>query len=691
MRTIIPLLTWFFIFSVSLSLSEEGMYPLSEIDKLDLRKEGMQLSAKDIFNEGEVSLIDAIVNLSGCTGSFVSDKGLILTNHHCAYRAIQEASSSRNDYLQDGFRSESLAEEIPAAGYTVRITESYRDVSDDVLGAVHDTMTAAQRRSAIEKKMKSIEVQAEEDYPGKRASVAEMFTGKSYVLFLYTYLKDVRLVYAPPQSIGNFGGDIDNWEWPRHNADFSLMRAYVGPDGRPAPFDSANVPYQPETFLQINPDGVQKNEFAFMLGYPGRTYRHRSSYFLGYLQDKYMPFVKDWYQWQINLMQNVDSNKDMALKLDSRIKSLANTEKNYRGKLKGMRELNLVQKRRQQEKKLQNFVEQNDQLNHQYGDVLSSIEQIYEDRRASLEHDLILDYLRRSVYALYFANHIHKSAIERQKDDLDREWAYMDRNFDRTKIYIKSRLGRYNEKVDQAVLLKLLQKAANLPDDQRITVLDSLFALDSGMQTARKKVEEAYEYDRFFQEDYLMNHLALPPDTLAELKNPFVNWMLALNAEYEKLKGKRDHWSGQMTTLSAQLVNMKKAFLKKDFVPDANGTLRLTYGKIRGYSPSDAVYYEPITTLKGVMEKNTGQKPFNAPDRLKTLYDQKRFGKYKSDDPEGLPVCILYSMDTTGGNSGSPVLNAKGQLIGLNFDRAFEATINDFAWDESYSRSIGVD
>ena len=259
--------------------ADEGMYPISEIAHLNLTAKGLEMDPLDIFNSEKTCLIDGICRVNGCTGSFVSPTGLIITNHHCAYRAIQSASSTEHDYLADGFQAKTQADEIPATGYTVRVTESFVDVSQSVLSVVQPDMSFIDRTKAISRRRKELEKQAETENPGARAEVAEMFTGKTYVLFLYTYIKDVRLVFAPPSSIGNFGGDVDNWEWPRHTGDFSFMRAYVAPDGSTADYSPDNVPYKPKRFIQVAPQGANEGDYVMLLGYPGRTARHKTSSF----------------------------------------------------------------------------------------------------------------------------------------------------------------------------------------------------------------------------------------------------------------------------------------------------------------------------------------------------------------------------------------------------------------------------
>ena len=323
--------------------ADEGMFPISELDRLNLAEKGLQLTPEQIFNPDETCLVDGICRVNGCTGSFISPRGLIITNHHCAYRAIQSASTPEHDYLANGFIPEQPGQEIPAPGYTVRVTESFEDVSDQVLAATEPGMSFADRTKAIERRCKEIEKQAETDTPGARAEVAEMFTGKTYVLFLYTYIKDVRLVFAPPSSIGNFGGDIDNWEWPRHTGDYSFMRAYVAPDGSTADYSPDNVPYQPKRFIQVAPEGANQGDYVMLLGYPGRTARHKTASFLEYEQNIRLPYVVDWYGEQIRMMEAAGKeDRGIALKLSSRIKSLANVEKRSRGQLKGLTRANIV-------------------------------------------------------------------------------------------------------------------------------------------------------------------------------------------------------------------------------------------------------------------------------------------------------------------------------------------------------------
>ncbi|MBN1154768.1 S46 family peptidase [candidate division KSB1 bacterium] len=690
--TIIALVIISFTFQHKLG-AEEGMYPMSEIHKLELKSKGLEIDVLDIYNPGGISLIDGICKLDGCTGSFVSPHGLILTNHHCAYGAIQTASSEEHDYISNGFLARDRSEEIQAKGYTVRITESYRYVSKDVLSVIKKDMDYGDRTKAIEKKIKAIIKRAESKNPGKRAEVSEMFIGKTYILFIYTYLKDIRLVYAPPRSIGEFGGDIDNWEWPRHTGDFSFMRAYVAPDGSPAEYSANNVPFQPKNYLKVQPEGVEEGDFVFIFGYPGRTYRHQTSHYLDYEYNKRMPYVVDLYSWQNQLM--LDMGKDdrsIAITLADRIKGRDNTIKNYQGKLKGIRRLNLIDVWREREKALQSYIDQDAGRKERYGSLLQNIGQVYEEIQTTSDRDLLLDYLKRNVTMFNLASTIYESSIERKKDDLEREADYMDRNFDRTVKNSILSLKSYHQPTDMQFMKKFLNDALVLPACMSI---QPLWNIASGQTPEINNIDEflnnAYETTQLDEEAFLTDAFKLSTKELLKINDPFISIADKLYPIYKDLREVRQNRKGKIDELHSQLVDVKKEFMEKEFIPDANSTLRFTYGQIKGYSPADAVYYHPITTVQGVLEKTTGVEPFDSPNRLVDLIRDRNFGRFNHEKLGGVPTCILYDMDTTGGNSGSPVLNARGEMVGINFDRAYDATINDYAWNANYSRSIAVD
>ncbi len=669
--------------------ADEGMYPLSEIPRLNLQEKGLKIDPALIFDPSRHSLLFAVVQM-GATGSFISEEGLIITNHHVAFGAIQAVSTPEKDYLKNGFLARTRAEEIPAPGRTARITESFRDVSAEVLSAVKKNMGYADRTRAIEQQIKKIVAEAEKANPGKRAEVAEMFPGKSYWLFIYTDLKDLRLVYVPPLAIGNFGGEDDNWMWPRHTGDFTLMRAYVAPDGSPAEYHPNNVPFKPKTYLKVNPAGAKEGDFVFLLGYPARTFRHLPASYLAFEQNIRMPAVADWYEWQINLMSEMSrTGREVALKHDARIKSLANTMKNYRGKLASLRKLNYLAMKRQEENALQEFIQSDPKRRAAYGQVLPALEKIYGELALEYPRTSILENLRRSVLLFQNAIAVVEAAYERQKPDLERSPAYMDRNFSQTRqrIALTLRTSFYLP-TDIAVFKQLLKKALALPAHQKIEALNQLFPEGGNLDEA---VENLFMSSRISEPEFINNLWSAKPEEIKQIDDPLLKLALSLYPEYRKLEELNKARKGQLDELQAKLVDVRQEFLGRQFIPDANGTLRLTYGRVEGYEPRDAVYYKPFTTIQGIMEKTTGAEPFNTPEALLQLISQKNYGQFIHPELDTVPVCLLYSTDTTGGNSGSPVINADGQLVGVNFDRTWEATINDFVWSRRFSRSIGVD
>lgn len=667
---------------VSFARAEEGMYPVSEIGGLGLADQGLKLAAEEIFNADRTCLVDGICKVNGCTGSFVSPRGLIITNHHCAYRAIQSSSSTGNDYLRDGFQAKSLGDEIPAQGYTVRITESFQDVSDQVLSAITPEMSYTERTKAIEQRQKELEKAAEKERVGQRAEVAEMFAGKTYVLFRYTYIKDVRLAFAPPASVGNFGGEVDNWQWPRHTGDFSFMRAYVAPDGSSAEYSKENVPYRPKRFIQVEPRGVDEGDYVMLIGYPGRTARHKTASFLKYEQQVRLPYVVDLYQWQIEQMQQASKgDRAVALKHSSRMKGLANVEKRSRGQLKGLVRKNIVATRAAAESELQAFINSDDNRRKKYGTLLQDIAAVYAEMESN-QHEMDIQNIHSASRLMYFAFTIYDSAVERQKVDVERETPYMDRNIDLTRRRLMLAVKDYHAPTDHLILKGMLTRVRSAGDKTK-DIADQLPTEDS--------LADLYAKTSLGDPEFIQSCFEQTPDQLAAMKDPALSAIIRLYPKYLELREQSKSREGKLDQLYGNLVTVKQEYLKQKFVPDANATLRLTYGHVKGYSPEDAVYKSPITTLGGAVAKATGVEPFVLPQSIIDKHTQRDFGQFMHPKLKDVPTAILYDTDTTGGNSGSPILNGEGRLVGVNFDRAFEATINDFAWNESYSRSIGVD
>jgi hypothetical protein len=405
-----------------------------------------------------------------------------------------------------------------------------------------------------------------------------------------------------------------------------------------------------------------------------------------------MPYVANLFEWQIATMEEIGkTDRAVALKHDARIKGLANTMKNYRGKLLGMKRLHLVDAKFEEEKPLQQFIESDAKRKELYGTVLEDIGKIYREMSDWAPSELVLDYLRGSSVMLGCGFTIYESALELQKPDLERLSSYTERNLANTKRALSQALQNYYEPTDKALLKHMLMQAANLLEMQRIPAIDEILKVGSAEQAIDRFIQTAYAQSKLNDEKIVMDSFGKKPAEVEQMDDPFVRLARALYRTYLKLRETRQRRDGALSKLSALLVDVKQQFQKTSFIPDANSTLRLTFGRIKGYSPADATYYKPITTLTGVIEKNTGEDPYATPEKVIDLYKSKNFGRYRNAKLNDVPVAILYNMDTTGGNSGSPVLNSRGELVGVNFDRAFEATINDYAWSDSYSRSIAVD
>lgn len=678
-----------FIF-FSAKMPEEGMYPLSELKKVDLKKAGLRISQTELYNPDGISLIDALVNVGGCTGSFVSETGLIITNHHCAFSAVQLASTPEKDYLTNGFVAAAKEEEVEAKGLTCRITESYEDVSARVLEGIEKFSDPAERLKAINEKIAGIVKDEEEKDKTIKAEVSEMFIGKTYVLFRYKTILDVRLVYVPRRTIGEFGGESDNWIWPRHTGDFSFLRAYVAPDGSPAKYSPDNVPFKPKRFLRVNPNGVNEGDFVFILGYPGRTFRHRPSQFLEQQERFTLPYISELYEWQNQqMMETSEGSKELELKQATRIKRNANVLKNYKGKLKGLHALKLVEKKKQEELELQKFINKDPELKNKYGSLLGDIDKLYQEMFSDAKREMWYGQIYNSSNLLSVANQLVNFRQKMLEESPEEQSAYFADHVSRIQNSIRGIYETYVPETDRRLLRRMIADANNLPGNQRVWVIDKHIKgnnVEGSVNTLMKKLFSTKLDNPAFVENILKDR-----EKFLKLKDPMLSFASDLAEQGAELALFRQRREGTLNRLMADYVDVKMKFKKTSFIPDANSTLRLTYGYVRGYNPADAVYMAPVTTLTGLTQKGSKEGDYELSPVIYDLYEKKDFGRFKSTKLNDVPVAFLYNLDTSGGNSGSPVMNDKGELVGVNFDRAFEATINDYAWNEAYSRSIGVD
>lgn len=668
-------------FSLSI-YAEEGMFPLSELKNLDLKKAGLRMDVNDLYNPDGVSLIDALVRIGGCTGSFISKEGLIITNHHCVYGAVAEVSDTVNNYLKNGFHAATREKEIPVKNLTVKITMSYKDISDSILFPVANITDATKRLDSIRSVISRIEKEENKKDTTLSSEISEMFVGKTYVLFKYKIIKDIRLVYVPPVTIGNFGGETDNWVWPRHTGDFSIVRAYVDSSGSAANYSEKNIPFHPKNILKINPSGVNENDFVFILGYPGRTMRHHPSQFLEYQQKYVLPFTSGINDWQIDEMLKLGKNNvAKELRFTGKIKGLANVSKNYKGKIQGLSRTNIIQQKKSDEEELKKLD----------GKLFEEIDKTYQAVFDNAQKDLwLVQLFGNSNFGVLSQFVLPVSQLISSKTKDEKEKIFKNEKQQLEKIF-SERYANMDLDFEKALMKKLLGDAMELSANQQPAALKEIF--NNGM--SEKKINETVE--KLFSKTKLKNWEGMKktadtkPQKLFSASDVLLAFYKKFYKDYLEAQRRKKEFDAQMSLLMPKLLEVKAKYQNKNFIPDANSTLRLTYGYVKGYEPEDAVYQKPFTTLKGEIEKGTASGDYEIFPAVKQLYSERNFGKYISPQLNDVPLCLLYNLDTTGGNSGSPIMNANGELIGVNFDRAFSATINDYAWNEKYSRSIAVD
>jgi hypothetical protein len=662
---------------------DEGMFPLSELRNLDLKKLGLKIRPQELYNPSGTSLIDAIVRVGGCTGSFVSEEGLIVTNHHCAFGYVAAISDTAHDYISNGFLASTRQQEQPAKGLVCRITASYEDVSSLVLAGTAAITDPGERVKKINQNIRWVQDSQNRANPTLSCEISEMFTGRTYVLFRYRLLKDVRIVYVPARSIGEYGGEKDNWVWPRHAGDFAFLRAYVAPDGSVAEYNEKNIPYQPAKILKVNPAGVKENDFVFVLGYPGRTYRHKPAAFYRYHQEYMLRYISDLYDWEIEKLEAMGKeNKAVEIRYAGTIKSLANVTKNYKGKLQGFRRAGLTAKKYEEENMLQQYINADAKRKAEFGNVIPRINALYDEIIRFAPRNLWYDQIYNIAPMLAVAATIdnYRDAYSELKTKEEKE-AFRSKQQKRMKDLFYAFIAKFDESFERESLAKMVKDARGFNKENEVSAISNLTVEEINSIYSKTKIGNKEEIGKLMDEDW---------DKLFGMNDPLIELASSLNAEINLHDAEDKAREGELNQLMAKYVDAKAMWKNGTFVPDANGTLRFTYGHVKGYSPNDAEYHKPFTTIRGVVEKEDG-KDWELMQVIKDLYAKRDFGSLIYPLLNDVPVNILYDLDTTGGNSGSPILNASGELIGVNFDRAYTATINDYAWNESYSRSVGVD
>jgi hypothetical protein len=679
------------------ALADEGMWLLESIPQLpldDLRSQGLRLSPEQLYTPSGNGIAYAVVRVGGGTGSFVSPEGLIITNHHVAFTAIQRQSTPEKDYLTEGFYAPTREEELPAIGYQVYILQSSEDVTSRVLQTIHERMSDLERYQAIENASK--EMIREGEASGEvKCEVASMDEGRQYYLLTYIQIRDVRLVYAPPRSIGDFGGEIDNWMWPRHAGDFAFMRAYVAPDGSYADYSAQNVPYHAKTYLKLSPAGSNDGDFVMLLGYPGKTERHESSYAM-------IKMVEHDYPWDISTRRDLIAILDSAsaqdssvgIRLSSRIKGLNNYLKKNQGMLKGFKRTDILQQKKDEERSLQTVLSRMPELSSRSGDVLPGLDSLFKRYRNLEDKNLIVKWMTSHCEFLSFACTIYKWSLEREKSDQDREPGYQDRDSADARRKLEDAQVNLVPAVDKRILVYFLERALRLPKGQKVRAIERIMediADCDKSDILKEYAEDLYRNSKLGLKGERLKMFSLSRQELEKLNDPFIDFAMQLEPERDELQNREKEFSGGLTRLQPKFIMAQAEHTGKELYPDANRTMRFNYGQVEGYSPRDAVYFEPMTTLSGVIQKDTGEEPFDVRPELRSAFADKDFGSYGDSRLGDVPVDFLTTCDVTNGNSGSPVMNGKGELVGLVFDGNYESIVSDFVFEPDLTRTINVD
>ena len=683
-----------FILSSCLSVSaDDGMWMPHQMSELDLKAFGLQMNPTDLYKKDGSGLMSAVVSLGGGTGEFVSKDGLILTNHHVTFGALQRASDTEHDYIQNGFIAWDREQEIPAPGYIADVLLGYEDVTAKMTTAIKPNMSYRQKYDALDKIEKKLIAAAEKAGKDIRCRIASMYSGNKYYLFKFKRMQDIRIVYAPPRDLGNFGGEIDNWMWPRHTCDFAFLRAYVSKDNIGVEYNRDNVPYQPKSIIKISLEGVKDGDFTFVMGYPGRTYRNYTLPELLNDLDRMKQGIQSRKEIIAFFEDAGQDNKAVEIKYASKVKGLYNGLKNYRGKLEGMEKISLVQKKKAQQLQFTEWVNADPKRQNRYGSILEKVKIFMEKYKQFNKKNQRLSQLTSSYYGstvLSQAYLIYRAVQERQKPDLEREPNFQDRNFERLKLGIKLAERGYDLETDKAYFKHQLKKMFESPISEVPAVFKDIIFKKS-MKAQDEYVDELFAKTTVADPEKRLQYIEMSPGELEKLYDPMIQLSAELEKEIEVLRE-------ESKSLSQERLELKKAYLDavlkmKDskIAPDANGTIRFTYGNVEGYRPRDATYYRPLTSLKGVIEKDTGEFPFHVPGKLKELHLAKNFGRYTDKQLNSVPACFLNTTNVTGGNSGSPTLNAKGEQVGIIFDMTYESVIGDYYVIPELQRTISVD
>jgi len=695
MKNSILTLLLFVSFLFGKSFAHEGMWIplfLGELNEAQMKQMGLKLSAEDIYSINQASLKDAIVIFGrGCTGEVISDQGLVLTNHHCGYGAIQSHSSIDHDYLTHGFWAMNKSEELPNPGLTVTFLVEMREVTKEILEGISNDMSEIDRNLKLEENTRRLKEKNAMDN-GIDVKIKPFFSGNRYFMFFHEVYKDIRLVGAPPSNIGKFGGDTDNWMWPRHTGDFSMFRIYANKDNKPAIYSKDNVPYKPKKYLKISLQGVEKDDFTFVYGYPGRTQEYLVSDAVKMITEVENPIKIKLRTIRLEVMKAAQKyDPKVRIQYAGKVASIANGWKKWQGENRGVKRMDAIETKIELENNMLMWLDDKPEMKSKYGGIIADYRNIYE---SLTPWQVQYQYYREAgmgIEVVKFASYFMKLADEiNAETPNDSEIA---KQVEKLKGISNGFFKNYYQPIDEELAKRLLVEyhvgagEANLPDV--FASIEKKYKNNFG-----KYVAHLFDKTIFVHQDEV-NDLLDHPDKKALkkiLKDPAYQMAVSFNNKLDVIRSSVGDLSANLKALNRRYMQMQMDYQPdKLFYPDANFTLRITYGKVDGYQPKDAIKYMHYTTLEGIMEKENPEiYDYVVEDQLKKLYQEKDYGQYASKEGQ-MNVCFTASNHTTGGNSGSPVFNAEGYLIGINFDRNWEGTMSDIVYDPDQCRNITLD
>ena len=680
-RIIVALLTLAFV--AAPALAGEGKWTPQQVLELGpgwVREQGFDIPLEKLWNADEGGgLLANAIDIPGCSASFVSPDGLLITNHHCIVDILVEHATPEANLVRDGYLARTRAGELKATAYPIRVPSAFHDVTAEVWKAVPDGAGDLERFRAVEAQGKALVAECEQR-PSRHCTFAAFDGGLFFTLTEFRELDDARLVYAPPEAVGSYGGEIDNWMWPRHSGDFGLLRVY----------DDAGEPYRPEYWFPVSTDGVREGDTVAVLGYPGRTYRSWLADEMAERAGRYFPTREKLYEEWIGILQEEgERSVDVQIAVADDLRTLENRKKNAAGQIAGLQRGQIIAKQRRADERVKAWAaarpEGQPALEAHAGLIL-----LNQQRLSTWDRDFLLDEAQRGAWGLRWPLQIARRATEGVKPDAEREPGYMERDLPLLREKLTRDQKRYAEPADRRLFLSWVEHVLALPAHQRVAPVDALFA-GADAAALERRVAELYDGTRVFDPDERRAMFEETPDQLRARHDPLLDLSLALDAERLALKKRRDTRQGAVLRLRPVWRRAVIGEAGRPVAPDGNRTLRVTVGRVADYSPRDAVVMLPQTTLAGVIEKHTGEEPFDVPERIREAWEERRFGRWLDVGLEGVPVNFLANCDTTGGNSGSPAIDSRGRLVGVNFDRVWENIANDFGYNPEIARNVSVD